>query len=86
MAMYQIKCTACDWETLPHYSSLDCVREKEQAHLRGTKSGGLLKEDYWKAHDEAFGSVCPKCGGKTEEVYKYFTDTEIERIRRHRHD
>ena len=71
MAMYRIKCTACDWHTKPHYLLTDCVKEKEHAHIWG------IKEKGYDAHDSAFGDVCPKCGKTTIEEHRYFSDKEM---------
>lgn len=67
MAMHRILCTACDWKTKPHYSIIDCVKEKEYAHRFG-----IVKKCDRDAHDAAFGDYCPKCGNKTIEEYKWF--------------
>ena len=78
MAMYRLKCSSCSWTTNPHYSSLDCVKEKEMAHIWGIKESGC------DAHDSAFGMICPKCGKTVKEEYRYFSDTEIKQIKERR--
>lgn len=71
MAMYRIRCTKCGWHTKPHYSVIDCIKEKELAHRFG------LKEAEFDYHDSAFGKTCPKCGSKIVEEYRYFSAKEL---------
>lgn len=73
MAMFRIKCTTCNWKTNPHYSIIDCVKEKELAHMAGRKETG------YDAHDSAFGNTCPKCGKATEEEFRWFSKQELKR-------
>lgn len=67
MAKHRIKCTECDWHTRPYYSELDCIKEKERAHM-----AGLVRYPDANAHDAAFGDYCPECGGKCVTEYKWF--------------
>lgn len=61
---------------MPHYLVTDCVKEKERAHISG------MKEPGYNAHDSAFGYYCPNCGGKVKEIHRYFSDSEIEKIKK----
>lgn len=77
MAMSRIFCPACGWTTIPHYSPVDTIKEKEWAHYWGKKEPG------YNAHDSAFGTFCPKCGKNgTKEEFRYFPDAEIESIKK----
>lgn len=78
MAMYRIMCPECGWGTNPHYYITDCIKEKEAAHISG------LKEGRFDAHDSAFGDMCPACGKKTKEIFRYFSNVEIEGIKEER--
>lgn len=78
MAMTRIFCPSCGWTTKPHYSELDCVREKEFDHMYG------LNECGYDAHDSAFGHMCPSCGEKAETETRYFSNEEIREIERKR--
>lgn len=71
--MTRIECTRCAWMTHPHYSIIDCVREKERAHLFGY----ISDRDRGDAHDAAFGEYCPICGGKTRDVRRWFKEDEL---------
>ena len=75
MGMFRIKCKNCDYTTIPHYLSSDCVKEKQRAHERGRCEQG------YNAFDSALGNMCPKCGGTTVEEYRYFSDDEIKAIK-----
>lgn len=76
MAMHRIKCLSCTWSTRPHYSIIDCIKEKELAHHFGYKTNNS------DAHDSTFDSICPKCGSKTIDEYRYFPEKEIVEIER----
>lgn len=90
MGMYQLKCNAadCGWQTMPSYSSLDCVRFKEHAHiLYGNCEYDAAHGRWFDAHDSAFGFMCPKCGRQTvRQEYRYFSDEELRKIRRSVYD
>ena len=74
MAMFRIKCTQCGWSTKPHYSVIDCVKEKERRH--GWM--GIIKPPDRNAHDAAFGDYCPVCGNKTVQEYRWFNQSELD--------
>ena len=74
--MHRIICDYCGWKTKPHYSLIDCVKEKEWAHRYG------VKEKDYDAHDSAFGSICPRCGRQTRNESRYFTEQEIKEARK----
>lgn len=90
MSMYQLKCIApdCEWQTVPSYSRLECVRLKEQAHLLyGNREYDDAHCRWFDAHDSAFGFMCPKCGRQTvRQEYRYFSDEELCKIRRSAYD
>lgn len=78
--MWRIKCDCCGWKTKPHYSIIDCMKEKEWAHRCG------INEKGHDAHDSAFGSTCPKCGRQTaKEESRWFTEKELQEARNGRH-
>lgn len=81
MAMYRIICPSCGWKTKPHFSIIDCVREKETAHAGGIKEFDRNNGIYFDAHNSAFGNVCPKCGRTTAEEHRWFSDAELKETR-----
>ena len=79
MEMFRIKCTKCEWSTLPHFSIIDCIKEKELDHHFGKKEKNL------DAHNFAFGETCPHCGAKTVEEFRFFSDAEISFLKEQRY-
>jgi sarcosine oxidase delta subunit len=77
MAMHRIICPSCGWRTKPHYSIIDCLKEKELAHAFGLKAFDKWYGVYSDAHDSAFTDICPECGKKTKEEFRWFPEKEI---------
>lgn len=79
MGMFRIKCTKCEWSTLPHFSIIGCIQEKELDHEFGKR------EKNFNAHDSAFGDTCPRCGARAVEEFRFFSDTEISFLKEQRY-
>ena len=77
MAMNRIICPFCGWRTKPHCSIIDCLREKELAHMWGIKAYHTTHGNQFDAHDSAFTDICPECGKKTKEEFRWFSEKEI---------